>query len=63
MAKQQGPKAQPADPAEMAHAMAEIAERSQRLVAGFLERQQQDEGPANLDPLNVGGAFMESTLR
>ena len=63
MAKQPGPEIQPADPAEMARAMAEIAERSQRLVAGFLERQQHDEGPTNLDPLNIGGAFMEMTAQ
>ena len=63
MAKQPGPEVQPADPAEMARAMAEIAERSQRLVAGFLERQQHDDGPANLDPLNIGGAFMEMTAQ
>ena len=63
MAEKQGPEARPADPAEMARAMAEIAERSQRLVAEFLERQQHDEGPANLDPLNIGGAFMEMTAQ
>jgi polyhydroxyalkanoate synthase len=63
MAKQPGPEVQPADPAEMARAMAKIAERSQRLVAGFLERQQHDDGPANLDPLNIGGAFMEMTAQ
>ncbi len=63
MAKQPGPEVQPADPAEMARTMAKIAERSQRLVAGFLERQQHDGGPANLDPLNIGGAFMEMTAQ
>jgi len=63
MAKQPGPEVQPADPTEMARTMAKIAERSQRLVAGFLERQQHDGGPANLDPLNIGGAFMEMTAQ
>ncbi len=63
MAKQPGPEVQPADPAEMARAMAEIAERSQRLVAGFLERQQHGGGPANLDPLNIGDAFAEMTAQ
>ena len=63
MAKQPGPEVQPADPAEMARTMAKIAERSQRLVAGFLERQQHSEGPANLDPLNIGDAFMEMTAQ
>ncbi len=63
MAEQQGPETKPADPVEMARAMAEIAERSQRLVADFLERQQHSEGPANLDPLNIGGPFMEMTAQ
>ena len=42
--------------------MAEIAQRSQRLVKDFLERQAAN-GPPEFDPLNVGGAFMEMTTR
>ncbi|MEQ9813471.1 MAG: class I poly(R)-hydroxyalkanoic acid synthase [Azospirillaceae bacterium] len=50
------------DPMAMGKAWAEIAERSQKLVAGFLERQRKD-GPAELDPLNLGQAFIEMTTR
>ena len=42
--------------------MAEVAERSQRIVADFLKRQ--TENPAgNADPLNIGSAFLEMTTR
>ena len=44
----------------MSQKMANIAERSQRLVTEFLERQSTDQG-ANLDPLNIGSAFLEMT--
>tara|TARA_R110000751_G_scaffold41273_2_gene96987 strand:- start:4258 stop:6084 length:1827 start_codon:yes stop_codon:yes gene_type:complete len=47
------------DPEELSATMAEIAERSQRLVADFLARQADDPEIANLDPLNIGSAFME----
>jgi len=50
------------DPMAMGKAWAEIAERSQKLVAEFLERQRTD-GPAELDPLNLGQAFIEMTTR
>src|SRR3546814_13513828 len=44
--------------------MAAIAERSQKLVAEFLARQQAGGGGnGNLDPLNIGAAFMEMTGR
>ncbi|HEX9702971.1 MAG TPA: class I poly(R)-hydroxyalkanoic acid synthase [Rhodospirillales bacterium] len=42
--------------------MAEIAERSQRLVQDFLERQGNN-GVPGFDPLNIGGAFLEMTTR
>jgi len=64
------------DPLELSHSMAEIAERSQRLVAEFLQRQQPGQadagaapgiGPAigsgMADPLNIGTAFFEMTTR
>ncbi len=42
--------------------MAEIAERSQRILQAFLERQEK-EGAGPLDPLNVTGAFLELTTK
>jgi polyhydroxyalkanoate synthase len=66
MAEQQGtdagkPDAKMPDPAEMSRAMASIAERSQRLVSDFLERQQNERRDTTLDPLNIGSAFLEMT--
>ena len=49
------------DPGEVGRSMADIAERSQRIVADWLKRQGQEE--QELDPLNVGGAFLEMTTR
>lgn len=49
------------DPMAMGKAWAEIAERSQKLVADFLERQK--DGPTELDPFNLGHAFIEMTTR
>ncbi len=60
------------DPVELSRSMAEIAERSQRLVAEFLQRQQQGHaevgaapgiGSGMADPLNIGTAFFEMTTR
>ena len=53
------------DPQELGRSMATIAERSQRLVGDWLDRQsreQRRETPS-ADPLNIGGAFMEMTAR
>ncbi len=50
------------DPVEMSQKMANIAERSQKLVTDFLERQG-SEPKASLDPLNIGGAFLEMTTQ
>ena len=66
MSEQQGtdagrPDTKMPDPAEMSRAMASIAERSQRLVSGFLERQQSERHDTTLDPLNIGSAFLEMT--
>jgi polyhydroxyalkanoate synthase len=63
MAEQQAPEAKPADPVEMSRAMGKIAERSQKLVSDFLERQQRGEHKAEMDPLNIGGAFLEMTTQ
>jgi polyhydroxyalkanoate synthase len=51
-----------ADPEAIGRSMADIAERSQRLVADWLDRQAKQQ-PQNTDPLNIGGAFMEMTAR
>jgi polyhydroxyalkanoate synthase len=53
------------DPVELSRSMAQIAERSQRLVADFLARQNvgRREGIGMGDPLNIGGAFFEMTAR
>ena len=55
---------------EFSRSMSEIAATSQRLITEFLARQAANEtggigekGGAPVDPLNVGGAFMEMTSR
>ena len=50
-----------ADPAVMGRGMADIAERSQRLVTDWLNRQSHE--TPELDPLNIGRAFMEMTTQ
>ena len=50
------------DPGEIGRSMADIAERSQRIVGEWLKRQS-EAGPPSADPLNIGGAFMEMTAR
>jgi polyhydroxyalkanoate synthase subunit PhaC len=49
------------DPAVVGRSMADIAERSQRIVSEWLKRQNQD--AQEVDPLNVGSAFLEMTAR
>ncbi len=49
------------DPAQLGRSMADIAERSQRIVAEWLKRQSGE--PGNADPLNIGTAFMEMTAK
>jgi polyhydroxyalkanoate synthase subunit PhaC len=49
------------DPEFMGRTMADIAVRSQRLVNDWLKRQAQE--GVNLDPLNIGGAFLEMTAK
>jgi polyhydroxyalkanoate synthase len=50
------------DPAALGRSMADIAERSQRIVAEWLQRQS-EEGPPNPDPLHIGSAFLEMTTK
>lgn len=61
MAEQQGSDARTPDPVEMSQTIAKIAERSQRLVSDFLERQQNERSDTTLDPSNIGSAFLEMT--
>ena len=49
------------DPAVYGRSMADIAERSQRIVGDWLKRMPKEEH--DTDPLNIGGAFMEMTTR
>ncbi|MBL8672899.1 MAG: class I poly(R)-hydroxyalkanoic acid synthase [Alphaproteobacteria bacterium] len=66
--KAEPPEAEPqeirlADPVELARAIASIAERSQRIVAEFLQRRSGQPAAAIADPLNIGSAFFEMTTR
>ena len=49
------------DAAVLGRGMADIAERSQRLVGEWLQRMPKEEKGA--DPMNIGGAFMEMTAK
>ena len=49
------------DPELVGRSMADVAQRSQRIVADWLNRQSHQ--APQLDPLNVGGAFLEMTAR
>jgi polyhydroxyalkanoate synthase len=52
------------DPAELSRQMVEIAEKSQRLVADFLQRQGAEGGGLGMgDPNAIGAAFLELTAR
>ncbi|HZS84218.1 MAG TPA: class I poly(R)-hydroxyalkanoic acid synthase [Stellaceae bacterium] len=62
--QQEHPEIKLPDPVELSRRMAEIAERSQRLVTDFLQRQKATEnGIGMADPLNIGTAFFEMTTR
>ena len=63
MANQPGSGSEPPDPAELSRTMGRIAERSQRLVSDFLSRQAHEDEGRDVDPLNIGGAFMELTAK
>src|SRR6202047_4766425 len=53
----------PPDPAELSRQMAEIAEKSQRLVADFLSRQNGEGGFGMADPMAIGAAFFDMTSK
>jgi len=63
MTNQHGPEAKLPDSEEISLTMAAIAERTQRIVNGFLQRQAGNGSLESLDPLNIGTAFMELTAR
>jgi poly[(R)-3-hydroxyalkanoate] polymerase subunit PhaC len=51
------------DPDEFARDLAEIAEKSQHLVAEFLKQQPVEDGLGMASPLSIGAAFFEMTTR
>ncbi|MBT6096638.1 MAG: class I poly(R)-hydroxyalkanoic acid synthase [Rhodospirillaceae bacterium] len=59
MDDQSGNAASLPDPTEMSKSMASIAERSQKLVAEFVNRQMASGSLPDTDPMNVSEAFME----
>ncbi len=64
MAEQQNPRTEAPnlpDPAAFSRTMSDIAARSQRIVAEWLQRQH--EADVAIDPLNIGSAFMEMMAR
>ena len=65
MAEQQAPDVKLPDPVEWSKTMNRIAERSQNIVADFLDRQSEADGQQHhqMDPLNLASAFFEMTTR
>jgi polyhydroxyalkanoate synthase len=65
--KPSGPQAEPGvrlpDPVELTQQLTRLAERGQKLVTEFLERQSDSKDGVALDSLNIGGAFFEMTAR
>ena len=64
MSEQQGQDVKLPDPVELTKSMGEIAEKSQKIVSDWLDRQTSPGAASKgLDPLNIGGAFLEMTAR
>ena len=63
MADQLGADSGTPDPEDMTRTMSRIAERSQRLISDFLNKQSAGGSFGMADPLNVGQAFIELTQR
>jgi polyhydroxyalkanoate synthase len=63
MANQQDTNIKLFDPVNAAKTMASVAERSQRLLAEFMHRHSKGKEALELDPLNVGQAFLELTAK
>ena len=51
------------DPSELSKSLAEIAVRSQRLMADYMRRHLEAGAPPEVDPMNVGEAFMQMTAQ
>ena len=62
MGDQQGGILNTPNPAELSKTMMNIAERSQRVVVAFLQRQTEN-AKFGVDPMNLGSAFMEMTAK
>lgn len=63
MADQQDTSIKLFDPVKAAETMANVAERSRRLLAEFVQRHSKGGESLELDPLNVGQAFLELTAK
>jgi polyhydroxyalkanoate synthase subunit PhaC len=63
MADQQEANGNAPDPEDMSRTMSRIAERSQRLISEFMNKQNAGGSFGMADPLNVGQAFFELTQR
>jgi polyhydroxyalkanoate synthase len=66
MSEQQAADVKLPDPVTVSKGMADIAERSHKLVSDFMERASRDgeaSGSVKIDPLNISGAFLEMTAR
>ncbi|MGB8275183.1 MAG: class I poly(R)-hydroxyalkanoic acid synthase [Alphaproteobacteria bacterium] len=63
MNDQQGPGPKLPDSAEISRTMAGIAERTQRIVTNFINRNAAGGPLGHADPFNVGAAFLELTAR
>ncbi|MCE2761277.1 MAG: class I poly(R)-hydroxyalkanoic acid synthase [Acetobacteraceae bacterium] len=61
MAESDNPSFRLPDPALVSRTMADVAERSQRIVADFLKRHADQPGEA--DPMHIGNAFLDMTTR
>lgn len=63
MADQPGTDIKLPDPAELSKNMMRIAAQSQQLVTDFLSRNAGNGELGSVDPLNLGGAFLEMTAK
>ncbi len=63
MGEQRGPEFKMPDPVELSKALGNIADKSQKIVADFLERQAANGSAGPVDPLSIGNAFFEMTAR
>ncbi len=63
MSKQEAQDLKIPDPLELSRSMAEIAEKSQKLVSDWIDRQMRANGAPAVDPLNISSAFLEMTAR